>query len=41
MTPLHRHAELVSESISPLDHSVQAAPWTLKQVQGDEQGTSK
>jgi hypothetical protein len=31
-----RHAELVSASILLRDHSVQAAQWTLKQVQGDE-----
>jgi hypothetical protein len=30
-----RHAELVSASMPPRDQSVQAAPWTLKRVQGD------
>jgi hypothetical protein len=32
-----RHAELVSASVA---HSCNIAPWTLKQVQGDEWGMS-
>jgi hypothetical protein len=35
MTSNTRHAELVSASTFKLHFAVQAAPWTLKQVQGD------
>jgi hypothetical protein len=41
MLPRRRHAELVSASTFQLTLTVHVAPWTLKQVQGDEQGTSK
>jgi glycine betaine catabolism A len=34
--PLPSHAELVSASTVPSDSGLQAEPWTLKQVQGDE-----
>ena len=33
-----RHAELVSASMHHFQPSVQAEPWTLKQVQGDDSG---
>jgi formate dehydrogenase iron-sulfur subunit len=33
---LHRHAELVSASISPIKPAVETEEWTLKQVQGDD-----
>ena len=37
--PLTRHAELVSASIVPPALSGRAEKWTLKQVQGDEEGS--
>jgi hypothetical protein len=36
--PLTRHAELVSASIVQPIASVWTEKWTLKQVQGDEEG---
>jgi leucyl-tRNA synthetase len=37
----NRHAELVSASISPQAAQESAAPWTLKQVQGDDPALKK
>jgi hypothetical protein len=34
----HRHAELVSASICRLGAGAASEKWTLKQVQGDEDG---
>jgi hypothetical protein len=36
--PLTRHAELVSASICRLGAGAASEKWTLKQVQGDEEG---